>query len=125
MGADNIISLDDTGYEVASLLQRIGVPRIEAFSIACLFNADELSSQDIEKATGLRQPEISVAMRSLYERGWINERDEKRTECRGRPAKYFSLKVDFADIITVYESKILEMNEKKLKTIQDLLKMEI
>ncbi|NYT19549.1 MAG: transcriptional regulator, partial [Methanosarcinales archaeon] len=91
MGSENIISLDDKGYEVASLLQSIDVPRIEALSIACLFNVEELSSQDIEKATGLRQPEVSVAMRSLYERGWVEERDEKRTKCRGRPAKYYSL----------------------------------
>ncbi|MGM0771668.1 MAG: transcriptional regulator [Halobacteriota archaeon] len=117
--------MDDRGYEVASLLQSIDVPRIEALSIACLFSSDELSSQDIEKATGLRQPEVSIAMRSLYERGWIDERDDKRTKCRGRPAKYYSLKVDFADIIKVYESRILKMNGKKLEIIDDLLKMDI
>ncbi|SES97177.1 Predicted transcriptional regulator [Methanococcoides vulcani] len=125
MGSENIILMDDEGYEVSSLLQSIDVPRIEALSIACLFNVEELSSQDIERATGLRQPEVSVAMRSLYERGWIDERDDKRTKCRGRPAKYYSLKVDFADIIKVYESKILKMNEEKLKIIQDLLGMTI
>ena len=117
--------MNDRGYEVASLLQSIDVPRIEALSIACLFISDELSSQDIEKATGLRQPEVSIAMRLLYERGWIDERDDKRTKCRGRPAKYYSLKVDFEDIIKVYESRILKMNGKKLEIIDYLLKMNI
>ena len=115
--------MDDEGYEVSSLLQSIDVPRIEALSIACLFNVEELSSQDIERATGLRQPEVSVAMRVLHERGWIDERDDKRTKCRGRPAKYYSLKVDFADIIKVYEENILKMNKEKMLVIQDLLKM--
>ncbi|WP_440953124.1 transcriptional regulator [Methanococcoides sp. FTZ1] len=117
--------MDDDAYEVASLLQSIDVPRIEALSLACLFTASELSSQEIEKATGLRQPEVSVAMRSLYERGWIDERDDKRTKCRGRPAKYYSLKVDFEEIINVYESRIIKMNKEKLKTVQDLLKMDV
>lgn len=112
--------IDEKGYEVSSLLQSINVSRIEALSIACLLNGCELSSQDIENVTGLRQPEVSVAMRPLCERGWVGEKNEKRTKCRGRPAKYYSLNMDFAEILTEYESDILKENEKRLEVVKSL-----
>ena len=52
-------------------LQSLGVNRNAARLITYLKDMDESSSRDIEMATGMRQPEVSIAMRPLREMGWI------------------------------------------------------
>jgi predicted transcriptional regulator len=65
------------------------------------------TSVDLERVARLRQPEVSIAMRQLKERDWIDEREEK-TPGKGRPYKIYSLKVGFKDIVAQ-----LEKNQKK------------
>ncbi|MCD4704420.1 MAG: transcriptional regulator [Methanosarcinaceae archaeon] len=105
---------------IIQLLQTIGVPRIEAISIVCLLNGEELTSQDIELKMGLRQSEVSVAMSSLYERGWIEQRSEKTTMDRGRPTKYYHLKVALQHIVQDHETQILERNREQIDIIDRL-----
>jgi len=57
-----------------------------------------LSSRDIEKFTGLRQPEVSIAMRKLRERDWINEREIKH-EGKGTPMKIHKLGATMDQIV--------------------------
>ncbi len=52
----------------------------------------------------MRQPEVSIVMRELKERGWINERGEKKPG-RGRPYKIYSLKFGFDEIISQLEKQ--------------------
>jgi len=49
------------------LFRKINVSRPIAFTLACLAKGREISSQSIEMVSGLRQPEVSVAMRYLRE----------------------------------------------------------
>lgn len=53
--------------KIASLLQTLGVSRIESLSIVSLLDGKPRTSREIEKVAGLHQPEVSVAMRPLYE----------------------------------------------------------
>ncbi|MCZ7392103.1 MAG: transcriptional regulator protein [Candidatus Methanoperedens sp.] len=62
-----------------------------ARALAYLNNGDEATSVELETGTGLRQPEVSIVMRQLKERDWINEREEKK-QGNGRPYKIYSLK---------------------------------
>ncbi len=112
--------LDGKGYEIIELLQSLEVPRTEAISIACLVCADELTSQNIEQASGLRQPEVSIAMRPLRERGWISERNEKKNTDKGRPVKYYKLIVPFEDIVKTFESKALKKNLEMVDALEQL-----
>jgi len=81
-----------------------------ARTLAYLQNVDETKSDELETITGLRQPEVSIAMRDLTERGWINEREEKKIG-KGRPYKIYSLKVGFNDIIVHLEEA--EKNDRR------------
>jgi predicted transcriptional regulator len=62
-----------------------------ARTLAYLRNMDEATSMELETGAGLRQPEVSIAMRELQERDWITEREEKNPG-KGRPYKVYSLK---------------------------------
>jgi predicted transcriptional regulator len=65
---------------------------------------DTATSVDLERGTGLRQPEVSIAMRQLKPLDWIDE-DEEKKPGKGRPNKVYSLKVRFKDIIAHLEKE--------------------
>ena len=69
-----------------------------------LQNVDEASSRELEKGTGLHQPEVSIAAKNLKERSWINMREVPKTG-KGRPYKMFSLKIGFSEIIDQLEKE--------------------
>ena len=52
----------------------------------------------------MRQPEVSIAMRELKERAWVDEREEKKPG-KGRPFKIYTLKVGFNKIIAQLETE--------------------
>lgn len=120
---DYIQLLGDTEYEVIELLQSLKVSRTESMAIACLLCGKELTSQTIEMASGLRQPEVSIAMRPLRERGWINEKDEKKTTGKGRPTKYYKLIVPLSTIVDAFESEIIQKNKVVMDSIIQLRKL--
>jgi DNA-binding MarR family transcriptional regulator len=78
---DSPINLTEKEHSVIDMLQSLGLPRTEATAIVCLKDCKELRSLHIELVSGLRQPEVSVAMRPLKERGWVKDL-RKRTKER-------------------------------------------
>jgi predicted transcriptional regulator len=102
------------------MLQGLGLPRTEATAIVCLKDCKELKSQHIELISGLRQPEVSVAMRPLKERGWVDEQSEKKNKGKGRPVKYYQLIVPFLQIIKTLEEEFLKSNNEKVIALRRL-----
>jgi len=102
---------------VVDLLMAAGVPRNLAKTLVFLARRDETISVDIEKATGLRQPEVSLAMRELRTRRWVEKRDIKR-EGKGRPVHGYRLTVPFETIV----DSITREERRKIQSIEDTLK---
>jgi predicted transcriptional regulator len=61
--------LDEKDQELIEALKGLGVRRNAANIIVHLKDIDEATTRDIEKGCGLRQPEVSIAMRTLREGG--------------------------------------------------------
>jgi predicted transcriptional regulator len=96
---DESVPVFDQNEEVmANLLGNVGVKRNLAKALVYLANVNESVSRNIELGAGLRQPEVSIAMREMRERGWIEEW-EKKKEGKGRPLKCYRLSVELCDII--------------------------
>ena len=112
--------LEGKGYEIVELLQGLNVSRTESICIACLVCGEELTSQDIERASGLRQPEVSIAMRPLRDRNWIEERNEKKNSDKGRPLKYYKLVVPFDHIVEIFEDEVLKKNREIEEALEQL-----
>jgi predicted transcriptional regulator len=55
-----------------------------ATALSYLQNTNSAKSIELKRATRLRKPEVSVGMRQLKERDWINEREEKKPG-KGKP----------------------------------------
>ena len=114
------VNLTEKEYSVIDMLQGLGLPRTEATAIVCLKDCKELKSQHIELISGLRQPEVSVAMRPLKERGWVDEQSEKKNKGKGRPVKYYQLIVPFLQIIKTLEEEFLKNNNEKVIALRRL-----
>ncbi len=116
--------LDEKDEEIADALISLGMSRPVARTLAYLQNVDETTSAEIEKSTGLHQPEVSIAMKELKELGWINEREEKKPG-KGRPYKIFSLKIGFNEIIAQLEENQKNVVDEAQLKIERLKKLEI
>lgn len=110
-------------YEMVELLRKLNVNRPVALTLACLARGKEVSSQCIEMVSGLRQPEVSIAMRDLREHNWVEMREEKKNQGKGRPVKLYRLIVPMDTIITRIEKDILAESRMALENIERLKNM--
>jgi predicted transcriptional regulator len=113
---------DEKDLEFVQGLESLGMNRNVAGLITYLKEVKEGSSRDIETATGLRQPEVSIAMRTLRQNNWVNERDVK-TEGKGRPMKIYKLSVHIEEIIKHYEEVKNSESAQAMGSIQRLREM--
>ena len=111
--------LDDKDMEFVETLRSLSVPRNVATLITFLANVDEASSREIEMGSDLRQPEVSIAMRTLRDNNWIEEKEIKR-EGKGRPMKVYSLKAGIDDVIKIFEEEKLHESAQAMESIQRL-----
>ncbi len=110
--------------ELAERLVQTGLKRPTALALVYTLGTEETRSKEIEVATGLKQPEVSIAMSELRERGWVTKRDIKR-EGQGRPVHGYKLDIPLKQIIKEIEDGEKErINEikKNMKAIKNLTK---
>lgn len=114
--------LNEKDEEIADALISLKLSRPIARTLSYLRNKNEATSVELERSTGLRQPEISIVSKELKERGWINEREEK-TQGKGRPYKIYMLKIGFDEIVAQLEKqheKVVEVGQKKIERLKEL-----
>jgi len=100
-------------------LQSLGINRNVSKLITYLKDVDEGSSREIEIGTGMRQPEVSIAMRPLREMGWISERDVK-SPGKGRPMRIYALRTTIEEIIGHFEAEKSQESARTIEAIQKL-----
>ncbi|MFH1322643.1 MAG: ArsR family transcriptional regulator [Methanobacteriota archaeon] len=117
-----IKQLDEKDEEIADALIAIGMSRNIARTLSYLQNVDEATSVELERVVRLHQPEVSIAMKQLKKRDWINEREKKKTG-KGRPYKIYSLKISFNDIIAQLEKqqkKAVDDAQTKINKLKEM-----
>ncbi len=117
----NIKQLDEKDEEIADALIAIGMSRNVARTLSYLQNVEKATSVELEKGARLHQPEVSIAMKQLKERNWVNEWEEKKPG-KGRPYRIYSLKVGFNEIIAHLEKqqkKALDETQSKIERLKE------
>jgi predicted transcriptional regulator len=115
--------MDSYEYEMIELFRKINLNRPIALTLVCLAKGREISSQHIEIMSGLRQPEVSLAMRYLQKNNWIEYREEKKSKGKGRPIKIYRLTAPLNQIFSKLEEDILAESRQALKNIELLKKI--
>ena len=100
-------------------LESLGMKRTVACVITFLKDQKERSSGDIEVATGLNQPEVSISMQILREKDWITEHEIK-SEGKGRPLKIYALRATIDEIINYCEAEKSRELARTTEAIQKL-----
>ena len=117
-------SLSKSELEAVERLLVVDVSKTEAKVLLHLIKSKESLARNIEKATDLRQPEVSSAVRKLIGRGWVTHRDIK-SEGKGRPQQMYSLVMSKADITKainkLFYEKIQSL-EKERDEVNNMLK---
>jgi predicted transcriptional regulator len=108
--------------EFMQILRSLGVSRGVATLITYLANVEEATSRDIEMGAGLRQPEVSIGMRKLYENKWTSERYDEG-HGKGQPRKIYKLSMPLEKIIEYYESRKKRESVQALEALQKLRDM--
>ena len=99
------------------LLARTGMPKNVAKALVFLSDREETTSVEVEKATGLRQPEVSIAMQELRRRKWVEKRDIKK-EGKGRPVHAYRLAVPFTAVVDA----IAKEERRKIEQIHGIVR---
>lgn len=109
------MAISEEGEKLAKFLILSDVPRSVAYTLVYIRDKGEITSVEIERETGLRQPEVSIAMQWLRRKGWINKRNMKK-EGKGRPIHGYKLSKGFneilEEIIQDLTAEIGEINSK-------------
>ncbi len=104
MNTEKVMYFTEKEEEFVNLLIGIGTKRNVAKVLVFLANIPEVTSREIERGTDLRQPEVSLAMKDLMEKGWIRNRESK-AETKGRPVKIYELAQPISAILESIEKK--------------------
>jgi predicted transcriptional regulator len=111
--------LDEKDLEFIEALRNLKVPRNVASLITYLADANEATSREIEMGTNLRQPEVSIGMRTLRQNNWIEQRNIK-ADGKGRPMIVYKLNVPLESIINHYEEESNRESAHGMEAIQKL-----
>jgi predicted transcriptional regulator len=110
---------DEMDFEFIQGLQNLGMNRNVASVVTYLKDVTEGSSRDIEIATGMRQPEVSIAMQTIRAMNWVAEHEIKG-EGKGRPLKIYALRSTIDEIIGYYEAKKSQEAAQTMEAIHRL-----
>ena len=124
MKGHKIHSLSPQDKKIVKVFSELGMPRNLAKTLMYISQVDECRSAEIEHGANLRQPEVSVAMQLLQDKGWVRRRDLKK-KGKGRPVHIYSLTSSIDHIVKNFEKdKVKEIDSIKkdlseLKTLID------
>lgn len=105
--------------EVIERLIFTGMSKNLAKTLVFLSKRDETTSVQIEKATGLRQPEVSLAMQELRRRRWVTKRDIKK-EGKGRPVHAYRISKSFSRIVSTIKKQEDKKIERMVRNMNEL-----
>ncbi|MDH7507108.1 MAG: ArsR family transcriptional regulator [Candidatus Thermoplasmatota archaeon] len=99
--------LNPQDEKIVKIFTDLGMPKNLAKTLMYISQTEECRSADIEHGANLRQPEVSVAMQVLQEKGWITKRDLKK-KGKGRPVHLYKLTSPIHEIIKNFEKEKLK-----------------
>ena len=114
-----LFALDKKDKKVVTLLRELGMPKNIARTLMYLSHVDECYTADIEHGTNLRQPEVSIAMRELRRRRWVQEEIQKK-KGKGRPRYIYKPAMPLSEVLKDFEQEKLEEVKSVEKDIWEL-----
>jgi predicted transcriptional regulator len=116
---ETITYLTETEEEFVKLFIAIGFKETVAKVLVFLAHVPTASSREIERGSGLRQPEVSIAMQQLLQRKWVTFRDT-REKAIGRPLRSYCLSKSIHAILDCIEREKKTEVREHLRQVSNL-----
>jgi len=113
------IELKRDHLRMVEILTEAGIPKNTARVLTFIAVAGRTFSAQIQAGTGMRQPEVSIALKQLTERKWISRQSVQR-EGKGRPIYVYRLKREVMEITESVEKEQDRRVRQILKDKEDL-----
>ena len=110
----NIYSLDAVDDKAVQLFTKLGMPKNLAKTLLYVSQIDECKSAEVERGADLRQPEVSIAMQELRNRGWVEVQSFKKKKGKGRPIHIYKATMPLSQVMEEIEQE----KSKELETIK-------
>ncbi|MBU3902541.1 MAG: ArsR family transcriptional regulator [Candidatus Thermoplasmatota archaeon] len=110
---------DENEKEIVNLLINLGLSKNVSKTLVFLFRVKETIPVSIERNMDLRQPEVSVALKKLEEKGWVEKRNIKRGT-RGRPMSSYKLSLSPEKIMDFLEEKKFDEIKKIKENVEKI-----
>ena len=123
MKTEQVSYFTEKEVQTAELLASLGVPKNQAIVLVYLSQQSAATSRAIERGTDLRQPEVSVAMSGLIEKGWVAF-TESKSESKGRPIKVYKMKVEWGEVVAAVGKEVKKRHASEtaaLKRLEDVV----
>jgi len=110
---------DSQDEKIIRVFSDLGMPKNLAKTLLYISQVDECRSAEIEHGADLRQPEVSVAMQQLQNKGWIEKRDLKK-KGKGRPVHIYKLSSSIDEIVKNFEKEKTQQIDNVKKDLSEL-----
>ena len=110
---------NDKEEEFINHLVGIGTKRPVAKMLVYLANKPEATAREIEHGADLRQPEVSVAIRTMSRLGWIRERMIP-SDRKGKPVHAIALALPVGQILDLIGKQMMDETRSRVSLIRKL-----
>ena len=107
--------LDKKDGKAIQLFAELGMPKNLAKTLMYISQVDECRSAEIEQGADLRQPEVSLAMQELRQRGWVEIQSFKKKKGKGRPIHIYKATKPLSQVMEEIEQE----KTKEIEAIKD------
>ncbi|MFW5895606.1 MAG: MarR family transcriptional regulator [archaeon] len=111
-------SIEDDERKFTEILKKVDLKKKDTLCLLFIAKNNGVKSKKLEKETNLRQPEVSISVQNLREKGWV-KKGKVETEGKGRPTHVYKLNKPFqkivSEILKKFDSKIEELEQDKTK----------
>ncbi|GAF91487.1 unnamed protein product, partial [marine sediment metagenome] len=106
--------LDKENVKAVQLFAELGMPKTLAKTLMYISQVDECRSAEIEQGADLRQPEVSLAMQELRQRGWVAKQYLKG-KGKGRPIHIYKATKPLSQVMEEIEQE----KTKEIEAVKD------
>ena len=107
--------LDKEDGKAVQLFAGLGMPKNLAKTLIYISQVDECRSADVEKSANLRQPEVSIAMQELRNRGWAEIQSFIKKKGKGRPIHIYKATMPLSQVMEEIEQE----KTKEIEAVKD------
>ena len=109
--------LDKGEGKAVQLFAELGMPKNLAKTLMYISQVDKCRSAEIEQGADLRQPEVSLAMQELRQRGWAEVQSFKKKKGKGRPIHVYKATMPLSQVI----GEIEQEKAKEIEAVKDYM----